>query len=296
MASYLCELMLLKIQSGESIRSYIGRNLHLNWGNSTYDSFSRFTQCYFSASDLQEIASISGLNGEDGFRYLLHNHVDFKPTSIFKPVGEMMLQNYNSVARATVVGASWDGERYCPKCAQEDVVRLGFSYWRRSLEHAPKICPKHNVVLIDRCPHCLQKFCSEGHGPEVLWAKCDGRSLVDVAAQAGRDPQELRRARHYHDMSVFKYVVSEDDALDVVGSKFEKLGTSDNMDIGGLGWSLYRTFARRENKYNKVSISHAWLIADAVVELYDSFACFADELKAMGVQSRPIHSSLINRN
>lgn len=288
--------MLLKMQSGESIRSYIGRNLHLNWGNSTYRSFSRFTQYYFSVSDLQEIAIISGFNGDEGLRYLLHNHVDFEPSSIFKPVEDLKLLDYHSVPLPIVTGASWSNESYCPECAREDVARLGFSYWRRSLEHAPKVCPKHNVVLVDRCPHCLQMFCSEGHGPEVLWTSCNGRSLVDFDAKAGRDPKELRRARLYHDMSVFNHVVSEDDALEVVGSRFEKLGPDADMEIGGLGWSLYRAFARRENEDNRVFMSHAWLIADAVVELYDSFACFADELKAMGAQSRPIHSSLVSRS
>lgn len=286
--------MLSKIQSGESIRSYIGRNLHLNWGNSTYSSFSRFTQCFFSVSDLQEIASISGLNGYDGLRYLLHNHVDFQPSSIFKPVENLQLLDYHSVALTSVVGASWDGESYCPTCAREDVARLGFSYWRRSLELAPKICPKHNVILIDRCPHCLQTFCSEGHGPEVLWATCNGRSLVNIAAQEGQDPRELHRARLYHDMSGFKHVISEDDALEVVGSRLDELGPSADMEIGGLGWNLYRAFARRENKDTEAVMSHAWLIADAVVELYDTFASFTDELKIMGARSRPIHSSLIN--
>lgn len=286
--------MLLKIQSGESIRSYIGRNLHLNWGDATYRSFRQFTQCYFSASDLQEIASISGLNGYDGLKYFLHNHVDFQPSSIFKAAEDLERPDYHSIPLTSVVGASWNGESYCSECAREDVAKLGFSYWRRSLEYAPKICPKHEVVLTDRCPHCSQTFCSAGHGPEVLWGGCNGRSLVGVAAQASQDPWELHRARLYQDMSVFEHVISEDDALEVIGSRFSELGPNAGMEIGGLGWNLYRAFSRRESKDNNVLGSHAWLIAEAVVELYDSFVCFADELKARGAQSRPLDSSLVN--
>jgi len=287
--------MLLKMQSDESIRSYIGRNLHLNWGTSTYSSFRRLTQCFFSASDLQEVANISGLGGYDGLRYLLHNHVDFEPTTIFKPAEELKLPDYHYVLGHTVVGASWNGESFCPECAREDVGRLGFSYWRRSLQHAPKVCPKHDVVLINRCPYCLQTFGIDGHGPEVLWVGCNGHPLVYAAAQAGQDPHELHRARLYRDMSVSKHVISEDDALDVVGSRFEKSRQSNDMEAGGLGWNLKRAFARREDSGNRVFISNAWLIADAVFELYDSFASFADELKANGAQSSPLDSSLFIR-
>ena len=44
---------------------------------------------------------------------------------------------------------------FCPKCVEEDLERIGFSYWRRSPQVVgSNFCPIHKTGFIDQCVSC----------------------------------------------------------------------------------------------------------------------------------------------
>ncbi|MFG0540849.1 TniQ family protein [Pseudomonas sp. YQ_5] len=60
---------------------------------------------------------------------------------------------------------------YCPECAKEDLVRLGFSYWRRAYSRFENdtVCHKHNTLLLTHCPYCKTSLGDPKHRLDVMW-------------------------------------------------------------------------------------------------------------------------------
>ncbi|MGY2235018.1 hypothetical protein ACW9ID_08385 [Pseudomonas gingeri] len=71
----------LRIQRGESLRSYVARTLYLNFGKHELSSLANGN---ILTKDVRKIASILGWSGCHGFNRLLHEHTNYPINSVFK--------------------------------------------------------------------------------------------------------------------------------------------------------------------------------------------------------------------
>lgn len=70
------------------------------------------------------------------------------------------------------VGEIRDGFAQCPFCTQEDIAKLGFSYWRRSRQvNCNRFCLRHNCWTVSACPACGTPFLNN-ELPELQCSNC----------------------------------------------------------------------------------------------------------------------------
>lgn len=274
--------MILLIQPDESLRSYIERNIHLNWRNPTglFESLSRFS---LSSMDLRKITAHMGWPGCYGFNRLLHLHTHYPTRVVFKNNQELSYSHSEYVGAWVCYGVDWGGATYCPECVKEDLQRLGFSYWRRQLSHDLEVCATHNVVLIDACPNCQQPFSCGGHNLDVMWRTCDGVHLSEGSSQKNEDPLKLKKARFYADLACLDLSIPVDAALKVLKSKIALVQLSEA--------SSYDVLEQLKNDIDRAFLYEATeQLVEAVLELYDSLGQFVEDVVAQGYRVRRVET------
>lgn len=287
--------MILRIQPDESLRSYIERNLYLNWRNPNAKVFGSFSRFSLRSADLRKIAAQIGWPGCNGFNRLLHLHTHYPTIAAFKNSQDLSYSDSEYVDGGGCYGTDWSEATYCPECVKEDLQRLGFSYWRRHLRHELEVCATHNVVLVDACPNCRQPFSSEGHNLDVMWGMCEGVHLSECSSQKNDDPRKLKKARFYADLARLDLTIPVDAALDVLKSKIVLVQRAGALSNEALGWvenDVNRAWERLVfDQSNGAFLFHVMeMLIEALLELYDSFGQFVDEVVAQGYGLRRVET------
>lgn len=216
--------MLLRIQPDESLRSYVERNLYLQFRNSDLDILKSAELRYFSWSKRQVklIGSIMGWHGCYGFNKLVHLHTDYPFRSVFKPTKLLAYSETEFISGHYCFDSLADTRTYCPMCVNEDINLLGYSYWRRLHSHVT-VCAKHNVNLLSYCQFCNQPFSRDGHSVQVMWSGCSGRSLGSAEPAANRDPLALRLAQFYERICLLEHHLARETVLRLLESKLKNI-------------------------------------------------------------------------
>ncbi|MNJ55990.1 hypothetical protein D3C77_515160 [compost metagenome] len=147
--------MLLRIKPDESLRSYIERNLYLQFRNPDLDFLKSANLHYFnwSSRQIKLIANIMGWHGCYGFNKLVHLHTDYPFQSVLKSARCLAYSESEFESGLYCFDSLANTRAYCPLCVNEDIQSLGYSYWRRFHPHVT-VCAKHNVDLLSHCQFC----------------------------------------------------------------------------------------------------------------------------------------------
>lgn len=289
--------MHFRIQSDESLHSYIDRNIVMNWKEPSAEFFKALSKSVLRFSEIKKIALAMGWLGCRGFNRLLHFNTDYYQCSVFKNS-----QNFSYSQDAYISQKVWKGTKrgvfqYCPDCVREDISLIGFSFWHRSHHAKTSVCAKHNVILEKYCPFCRKPFTVNGHGLEIMWNGCEGRSLAESLAVSNHDPIEFKWAKLLSDVYSFGYHVSEETTLKIL---YEKLSSVDpqcfppslNADITINMVKSTFSLMNKQNYKTHSEVSMAGLCLHGIMLSYGSFDDFINEIKLIGQVLRPVDSLL----
>ncbi|PWK39035.1 TniQ family protein [Pseudomonas sp. OV226] len=287
--------MLLKIQSGESVHSYIDRNISLNWRDPSARFFKAFSKSNLSFSELKTIASTMGWLGCRGLNRLLHFHTEYPVYSVIKNGQNLSYSQDAYISQAKWMGAKRQAFSFCPDCIREDILTLGFPFWHRLHQKNIEVCEKHNVLLQRVCPFCQKGFYFDNHGLDVIWNGCDSRSLAETVAIANNDPIKYKRSKLLNEMYHCGFHISEQAALKVL---YEKLSSVDYQNfLPAQNADLYidhlkLTVSRLNLKIfnSRVQLSITGLCFEAIMLAYEDFDSFLSDIKCHDNALRPIDS------
>lgn len=290
--------MLLRIQSDESLRSFIARNIFLNWHDPEIKALDRLSKFAVCSNDVKVIAAAMGWFGCYGFNRLLHHHTFYPRYSIFKSSQDISYSHTEYRSQYHHFESDRVSAAFCPECVKEDLNVLGFSYWRRAPRPDIKVCAKHNVHLVSNCPFCGRTFAYKGHGLEVMWKGCAGRHLSEILSVKNEDSLELKKAKFFKDVFDFGFVIPIESALLAVNDKFLCLISS----YGEVGKGVAEELRSKVRHVLKVIEVHAaennamflseysGLALDSVLFLYESFNHFLEDVKRYRYEPRPVSS------
>lgn len=287
--------MLLTIQSGEALHSYIDRNISLNWKSSSADFFKPFSKSVLLLSELKTIASAMEWAGCRGFNRLLHLHTEYPQQSVIRNCQNFSYSDDAYVSQAKWSGAKRQAYRFCPDCIREDIRVFGFPFWHRLHHQYVKVCAKHNVILQKHCPFCSKGFYFDNHGLEVMWNGCEGRNLAESLAVANHDPIEYKRSKLLSDMNSCKYHISEQAALKVLYGKLSSVNYQDYLPYQNADVYiniLKSTVSRMDLKIfnSRDHLSQNGLCFEAIMLAYENFEGFLADMKCHENVLRPIDS------
>ncbi len=270
--------MLLRIQPDESLRSYVERNLYLQFRNSDLDILKSAELRYFSWSNRQVklVGSIMGWHGCYGFNKLVHLHSDYPFRSVFKPAKFLAYSGAEYVYGQYCFDSLADTRTYCPLCVNEDIQSLGYSYWRRLHPHVT-VCAKHNVDLLSYCQFCEQPFSRDGHSVQVMWSGCCGRSLGSARPAANRDPLALRLAQFYERICLLEHHLALETVLRVLESKLKNIDNRivDQSFREAIDEFIADTELRKERGYGFIlHEDRQYGLLDLIALIYEGFDDF----------------------
>ncbi|WAB98061.1 TniQ family protein [Pseudomonas putida] len=214
--------MLLRIQPDESLRSYVDRNLLVNFMDWRVDRLRWLAEGEITHQAVKVIASTMGWEGCYGFNRLLHEHTQLPLQFVIRDTRDVSYSRTAYLKPRTAITNS-DSHAYCPECVRQDVKDLGFSYWRRNFPDHVSVCATHNVVLLSTCPYCDQPFSSKGHNLDVMWRKCSGRHLGDAESVMNLDEDALKHARFVEALCAYEFSISIHSAVAILSDKLRSL-------------------------------------------------------------------------
>ncbi|MCP2024268.1 UNVERIFIED_ORG: hypothetical protein J2Y76_005183 [Pseudomonas reinekei] len=212
--------MLQRIQPDESLRSYVARNLFVNRKDPTVNGLRGISILGICSEGIKKIASVLQWPGCHGFNRLLHHHTAYPLKSVLKSPRDISYSQTTYISARHWYELNSELSSFCPECVREDLRTLGFSYWRRSFQDDVTVCPKHNLLLLNKCPFCEKSFSDGGHGLEVMWSKCGGAHLGEAVGIPNKDPVALKRARFVESLCSLAFHIPDDAAICIL---YEKL-------------------------------------------------------------------------
>ncbi|MFV3368808.1 hypothetical protein ACNFH5_11610 [Pseudomonas sp. NY15435] len=284
--------MLLRIQRDESLRSFIARNLFLNWNGPEARAFDRLLKFSIRTNEVREIAAAMGWLGCFGFNRLLHKHTDYPRYSIFKIKRDFSYSHFEYLRGNKQFESNRVSATFCSECVRDDLASLGFSYWRRAPRSDVKVCPKHNVHLQSKCPFCNKPFSDKGHGLDVMWRGCAGRHLGESPSIVNEDSFELKKAKFIWDAFSLDVVVSVESALLAINERLRLFGAQGGQEAGVLDELRCRVNRELEvaTKYDADNWFRAGdelrVIWESMLLLYDEFEQFLADVKLREDETR----------
>ena len=288
----------LIIQPEESIRSFVSRALFIKSDCDSVDKI-RYCRSYvrFFKFDLLEIAFYLGWHGSYGFDRLICLHTPLANNYVVKNSQDISYsRRYFPFLNVPYYEKSVS---YCPQCAKEDYLTLGFSYWRRaySLSEDEIVCHKHNTLLLTHCPFCHVSLSDRKHGLEVMWRGCGNRYLWEVEPTLNCDSTELYRARFKYAFCSSMHHISDAAALRAVHRKVKASVPEDINPWHDLYWldrDLETTAKRIHDQNFDNNAAHLEssleLIVSTIFSHYQNFDEFMEDLGDEGFL-RPVQQS-----
>lgn len=263
--------MLLRIQKNESLRSYVERNIFVP--NTSIDSqvFQSLSRWDWHSSEVKIIAKLLGWHGCYGFNKLLHGHTIYPWESLLKSrlnhsySGHVYISDYQRFDSLSAVRS------YCPICAKEDKLQLGYSYWRRIFPEV-KVCAKHNVLLLTACEFCDKPFARSGHAVSVMWGGCSGRHLWEAQPVENLDPSALRLAQFFDDLCQADHHIYIDTAAVVLEARLIEKAT--NYPTAPLENGALAEFQRYIENSGLYDVIDSWAYHSLSSELIELAASF----------------------
>ncbi len=280
------------------MRSFVERTLFIKGKQSSEEDFREFHKYCPTNTDILKIAEMLGWAGCYGLNKMLHKHTDYPLTAVFKNIQDVSY----SAKEYTVYSRSFHSNRslagFCPICVDEDIKRLGFSFWRRAHCSYLEVCAEHNVTLVKRCPVCEKQFSHGGHDLGVMWKTCGGRHLKDCPVTMNTDPLELKKSQIFTSILSFTHHLSEEAVLAVLKEKIHldetlknKVWNSTCDNSVGDQFARRLRVVRNGRSGNRLPLTESTdFIFQAIVETYETFTEFVSDVKAYGDELRPIES------
>ncbi|WP_409373327.1 TniQ family protein [Pseudomonas baltica] len=144
--------MLLRIQKNESLRSFVERSRFIPNAGLRDEAFKALSDWNWNSYHVKLIAKLLGWDGCYGFNKLLHGHTIYPWQSVLKSRFNQSYSDHEYISNRTVFAALSAERSYCPVCARDDELQLGYSYWRRTFPGV-RVCAKHNVLLLSACQY-----------------------------------------------------------------------------------------------------------------------------------------------
>lgn len=291
--------MFLRIQSEESLRSFVERNIYLNWKYPSVKIFERLSKFSLKTHDVGIIAAAMGWPGCYGFNRLLHHHTHYPKISIVKDIKDIAYSGREYISISNCFGSDRDVAAFCPACVKNDLEILGFSYWRRlHQEKSLNVCVKHNVLLVRSCPFCSKPFSYQGHGLDVMWKKCEGRHLAECVPVHNEDANELKKSNFHEDINSFGFHVSQEAAVCVLHDKLLSIRQDVSLQVDRIDGYIRRLKSRKGRLYPIFSkvysgldcCSDDFFFEEVIQFLYDSFYDFVFDIKNYGHEFRAVES------
>ena len=287
--------MILAIQPEETVRSFVERTLFIKGKQSSEEVFREFPKYGPVNTDILKIAELLGWEGCYGLNKMLHKHTDYPVTAIFKNAQDISYSGREYIVWSRFFYSNRDLSGFCPICVNEDVKRLGFSFWRRAHCSDLKVCAEHNVKLVKRCPVCEKQFSHGGHDLGVMWKTCGGQHLKDCPATMNTDQFELKKSQFFTSILSFTHHLSEEAVLAILKEKIRRDEIFENKIYNSepLRDLIERRLrhVRELRSENLLPLSQCTdYIFQTMVDTYDTFAEFISDVKAYGDELRPIES------
>lgn len=279
------------------MRSFVERTLFIKGEHSSPEVFLKFPKNP-SRIDLSKIAEALGWFGCYGVNKMLHRHTNYPMTAIFKNIQDISYSENEYLSYSNFYDLKSTPSGFCPVCVAEDIECSGFSFWRRAHCLKIKVCAKHNVELVKRCPACDKQFSHGGHELGVMWTTCSGLHLKDSPVKLNTDLFELKKARIFTDILSFNHHLSEEAVLAVLCTKFYKDAVIEEKDRSVVSDIHLKDRIERRLEIVKKSRSINRLppnqstdfLVLAIVKAYENFADFVCDVKAYGDEVRPTES------
>ncbi|WP_135187494.1 hypothetical protein [Pseudomonas amygdali] len=221
--------MLLRIQKDESLRSYVERNRFVPGTNLEINTSKTLSHCHMDSSAVRKIADILGWQGCYGFNKLLHEHTKSPSRYVFKSKFDYSYSGFDYL-NGHCFDSLTRNRPYCPVCAKEDKIKLGYSYWRR-IHHDVSVCPKHNVTLLTICQFCNKPFARGGHAVNVMWSGCGGRDLADAQPVPNTDAMALRHAKFFDEVCALEHHIYVETATVVLEARIKILAADGKLEL-----------------------------------------------------------------
>lgn len=288
--------MLLRIQPDESLRSYVDRNLLVNFMDWRVDRLRWLSEGDITHQAVKVIASTMGWEGCYGFNRLLHEHTQLPLQFVIRDTRDV---SYSRTAylKPRMAITNSDLHAYCPECVRQDVQDLGFSYWRRTFPDHVSVCATHNVVLLSICPYCDQPFSSKGHNLDVMWRKCSGRHLGSAESVINLDEDALKRARFVEALCAFEFSISIHSAVAILSDNLRGLKKparrmqSEQTSMIELLDRISRNFEIKSFENFLINFEyHAEEILQIIIYSYETFDEFVLDLREYDKELIPIES------
>ncbi|MBV7488017.1 TniQ family protein [Pseudomonas sp. PDM30] len=290
--------MILAIQPEETVRSFVERTLFIKGKQSSEEAFREFPKYGPVSTDILKITELLGWAGCYGLNMMLHKHTDYPITAVFKNIQDISYSAKEYLVWSRFFYSNRVLSGFCPICVDEDVKRLGFSFWRRAHCSDLKVCAEHNVTLVKHCPVCEKQFSHSGHDLGGMWKTCQGRHLKDCPATMNTDPLELKKSQIFTSILLFTHHLSEEAVLAVLKEKIHLDETFEhkiwnsacNTSLGDIFERRLRVVRNSRSENRLPPTRSTDFIFQAIVETYETFAEFVSDVKAYGDELRPIES------
>lgn len=258
------------------------------------DVFKRFSEYSINSGNIRTVASEFGWKGCYGFNRLVHHHTQNCLRVVFSDFKDHSYSGRSYIFKGDNYSPKSEIIGFCPKCAKEDLSRLGFSYWRRFHCDGAKVCEKHNVILLKECPFCSDCFSRDGHGLNVMWNTCGGRHISDCAPIPNCDPGDLRRAEFSAAISKFNYQICGRAASEFLLKKVSKSNCFNAVRADGSNISkdavLYEFARLSQGRKNGTEFykDESSLLFDLALAFYKRFEDFVVDLQSVNCDLRDI--------
>lgn len=286
--------MLLRIQEDETLRSYIERSIYLGLREKHVDLFKRFSEYSIGSGNIRAIASEFGWKGCYGFNRLIHLHTKNYLRVVFCDFKDYSYSGRSYISKGDKYSSNTEIIGFCPKCAKEDLSRLGFSYWRRLHCDGAKVCAKHNVILLKACPFCGECFSTGGHGLNVMWGTCGGRHISDCVPTLNCEPRDLRRAEFLTAVCKFNYQICGKTASAFLLNKILKLDCFSAVRADGSNISKevalyeFELLLQGQKKIVEFYKDESSFLFDLILFFYKKFELFVVDLQSVNCDFRDI--------
>lgn len=291
--------MLLRIQRGETIRSYIERSGFLS---DRYVLGKHSAVGELTMPLIRGVATSQGWYGCEGFNRLLHNHTIQPSLSVFKSIQDMAYSGARYVSQRPEYWLGHDPRpKFCPECVRSDISSQGYSYWHRNASCGLSVCAIHNVLLEGNCPVCHKTFDLPDHGLDVMWKGCEGKLLQECKSRPSGVSHALKCAMVFEEICNYPFYIPLLPTLEILSSRIrlfvgkEWSCTTEQKLYGILSCKINEQLERVKRLsadnlgwYFESVDSDA--IFNAIALLYNSLEQFLEENGGLKIDVRPITS------
>ncbi|WP_157212961.1 hypothetical protein [Pseudomonas sp. M47T1] len=177
---------------------------------------------------------------------------------------------------------------------KDDIVQLGFPYWRRDHRYV-KVCSKHNTLLLRKCPICAKDINIHGYayGHDLLWKGCGGRYIHQCESKINYDGWQLVLSEIFTEIGESKLTVDLEFVTEHIAAEINRqsdCGLISETKKNALKHRLdmSKRIAETGNNY-RPDLKYSEYIIYVIAIVYGSFASLLDSVLAVGGPVRNVN-------